>query len=1031
MKKLMVAVVALGVSLGVRGGDPISYDVSGNVSIPALEEDTTVEVASGVTVTNTAALTGSGKLTKTGAGTLVLSVAAQDFIGGIEIQTGVIDVLVQDALGTGNIDIVGTTTDKRQLHFGNNTAAMTVPNSIYVNSAGTTAVIFFDWSKIPNVKSQPKKVTLTGGILAESDLYIDDQLQSTQGSYNYVTFDCPVNAAGHTISFGVGCTPYWNQKVTAKRFACSGGYGSASRRKTGGHYFYAPNEIGEIKVCYNTVYAKCEHAFDGAVFNWTDYTADSSAGRGGINLAADGAKVPYLTSAKKGSGSTSDNCSGLYGPVGSTVTITGATDVASATAYCALRTAVTLVMDAPGFTQELAGRTHNTTGDIIVRNGTLRTSGIAAFAGLSSVQVEGGTFAYTSTVDTAFAGLTNLTVRSGATASFTSPQTALFPTDSTMDLCLETGANLVLPEGMTDIYAQYFYWGTKGKAVGDYTHEQVSGIPEGVTVHVAKAPAEVLTPIGWTGGAGENTSVASAANWGETGNDFDFSGNKYQATFAPAEAAGRVASVIGSVYLNKLTFANDSFLVRGEGADASLFIYDNGLAIEPAASAEDPARTYVLDVPTTFLADASVTVPANATLCLSNGMSSAYNLEVIGDGKLVLAGETSVSGKFRIRTKESTRLSGRITSPNGPDVTTSPDATHSDAALVLDSSASVGNNGANGRPIIFDNVVIEKPLQIVPRSSYDHYPADIQAAANSTNVILSKEWNASPSMRIEALAGSLLAFSNAVAVGWGLQTRGDGTIQFAGGIWVNKTWNIRAGTVFCDKSLSAPAISFTEVNDAKLVCGPSLASIPYVSFSYDKKYQQGVDVTDHVVSTPFVVGPSYDTKYLTGREGGVLRFTSGTLDDPACKAATNVRCRVEGALGLQAHVPLDRCLFLTNRTFTSTGPLIASCGVLELAADAFWTNGTRIVATGVHELTNGTLRVNSAKSLSKNVAAEITGLGKFEIPSGVNLRVASLTVDGEAVANGVYDRNSDELSGHLVGDGQVTVGPSGMLLIIR
>lgn len=484
--------------------------------------------------------------------------------------------------------------------------------------------------------------------------------------------------------------------------------------------------------------------------------------------------------------------------------------------------------------------------------------------------------------------------------------------------------------------------------------------------------------------------------------------------------------MIGSVYLNRLTFANDSFLVRGEGADASLFIYDNGLAIEPAVSAEDPARTYVLDVPTTFLADATVTVPANTTLCLSNGVSSAYNLEVTGNGQFNLNGGASVAGQLKIGQTGSVRLSGRITSPNGADTTSDP----SKAADCLVLNAAL-NKTSSRKPIVLDNVVIEKPLKVLPAVSTEHYPVDVQAAAGSTNVILSRYFNASPMIKFESLADSLLVFSNTVSIGWTLQTRSasSGLIHFAQGFSSEKGYTIRTGNVLCDKKASAASISFNDAGNGKFVCGPELTALPRVNFVNSSK-EHGFDLRGNTVTIPVVTGAGGSHQYFTGTEGAVLRFTSGSLDNDVCKAVTNLKVRVDGALGVEAAVPAGNCLFLTNRTFASTGPLIASRGVLELAADAVW-SGTRIVATGVHELTNGTLRVNSAKSISKKVAAEITGLGKFEVPAGVTMKVASLTVDGEALPLGTYDRTSPELDGHLIGDGKVMVGPPGFVLLFR
>lgn len=124
---------------------------------------------------------------------------------------------------------------------------------------------------------------------------------------------------------------------------------------------------------------------------------------------------------------------------------------------------------------------------------------------------------------------------------------------------------------------------------------------------------------------------------------------------------------------------------------------------------------------------------------------------------------------------------------------------------------------------------------------------------------------------------------------------------------------------------------------------------------------------------------------------------------------------------------------LTNQAFASCGDLTVTNGVLELAAGASWPNGTNFTARG-----SGTLKFAAAKQVGRKIARlHFAENGKIYIPEGVTLKVAAADVlesgsdEPTPVALGTYDGTSGLLRDRIEGGGQVMVGPSGVVLIVR
>ena len=106
---------------------------------------------------------------------------------------------------------------------------------------------------------------------------------------------------------------------------------------------------------------------------------------------------------------------------------------------------------------------------------------------------------------------------------------------------------------------------------------------------------------------------------------------------------------------------------------------------------------------------------------------------------------------------------------------------------------------------------------------------------------------------------------------------------------------------------------------------------------------------------------------------------------------------------------------------TSTGGISVSNGRL------IFTTGSWRNASGVNVSGDGVIEIHNGNAFRKDTPFVITGEstdGKIVIPSGVSVKVASLTVNGRQI-NGVVE------SGLVTGGGRLIAGKGGFCIIFR
>ena len=111
--RLVSAAVAAGLvgfmSLAVQAKDYTGDVNDGVIAFGEITEDSTITIASGTTVSNLTAITGTGALAISGGGTLVMAAESPAYSGAITIDNTIVRLAAENPLGTGKVTLNGAT----------------------------------------------------------------------------------------------------------------------------------------------------------------------------------------------------------------------------------------------------------------------------------------------------------------------------------------------------------------------------------------------------------------------------------------------------------------------------------------------------------------------------------------------------------------------------------------------------------------------------------------------------------------------------------------------------------------------------------------------------------------------------------------------------------------------------------------------------------------------------------------------------------------------------------------------------------
>lgn len=518
----------------------------------------TIDIPSGEEVTRSEKFTGSGKITKTGAGKLILDNPNNDWTGGIKIDAGSLTAAATGCLGSGTVTVGGTSaatlyfqqkaTDENAFTFANAITYGRSSSRVQFKSDTTTTGTINGAGNDPYLGAdEGVTVTCKGALTAYSNRsFIFDQLKGT------VIFEDAVTTMTSLTE--------WQQ----------------NGNNNGGRVCLA-NTGNAPHICIASIKYECQAA--GVLPASKEIRRNRySSSYGGLDLNGFDQTVSAVDvcgQSALGSSSTAENIST---PDGKPATLTFRNTATSSAKVCdfALNGPLSLVIDCESTsTQTFINRTNGMTGDITVSSGTFKMTGTSSFPGVRK-----------------------LTVAADAKALVESTATQVF--SDALELDLSEGSELAL-NGTQVSVSKLTYKGVE-LPVGYYSSDLCPAITSG-SVRVVPLGTDTVV---WTG-EGADTKFSTMGNW--SADSIDFSRNGLAATFA---AGGTEAAVDTNVLFSALTLSAPTFAFTDAGG---LMTFSMAQLVFGDATGN---RMYEFAAPTVVDGNLSITSPADTTIMLSH-----------------------------------------------------------------------------------------------------------------------------------------------------------------------------------------------------------------------------------------------------------------------------------------------------------------------------------------------------------------------------------------------------------------------------
>ena len=610
--------------------------------------------------------------------------------------------------------------------------------------------------------------------------------------------------------------------------------------------------------------------------------------------------------------------------------------------------------------------------------------------------------------------------------------TASLPfTDNKIDMTVAKGAEITIPEGMTISLKSLTVDGVK-QYKGFYSSANLPQIKGSGQIYTdGELPTKVEAT--WTAGGAGDTSIGTAANWDKAVPSF--TGYSLSAFFA---TSGTEALVDRKLELCRLAFDAPNGFALKAGANGEVSIGADGLVIAAKQTEDDPDLSYAIEPAVALYDEQTWTVPVGRLLTLGNGFSNADGAftTVTGSGTLVWNGTNTLAATA---TFDNTLLKvedGLVASVN-----------HEWEGSITGGAASTKvmefSVDTVGTGIELANGIIEKTIRFKKTKSGVPIIVAKQGTTNEISGYIRQADNVYTGFMTET--NSVLTVSGGYMSSSTLTSKyGPGTLRIR-----NRSFGACGGTLgfSCQDGAVIFDVASPDI-DKWLPIGTKVGVATSVEFNADRvatkaRFAAGVPADGNnkfylnasTAETPcqaefhatvqnfqqVLVGP-WTT--LHGDTGSALCVIGNQdNDDHVVEAARAVQGRIEGALSIQ--MGGTGTLLLKSQAFASTGDLVVTNGVLELAADASWANGANVIVSG-----NGCLKLNAKQNLGKTVTKlQVSENGTVDIAAGVGVTVAEAWVGGVKLEDGVY-RKSDETP-WLTGEGCLRVGQTGVLLIIR
>lgn len=938
----------------------------------AAEFTNTSETLAELTIENVEAaefsgkISGNIKLVKVGAGQLDIT-TVNDFTGGVDLRAGIINFTVAGSLGSGKVTISSGAT----LRLG---AAVECSNPIHLMASG---------SKLISANASSK---FMGDITGESGItFTPDH----SGNKKHFTVYGSVTIPDGVVKAAYRQETYVNFRGPVKVKAVDGNNG-------GGHVaafrFYSNENMWQyfqFRRYNNSSYAPY---FAAGAIPVTSYINMKNRTSTSYGFSIDGDqcfKYLQFTTPDKGCAHLKANSLSTV-TLGSEVEVTGSQ---SGTAYIFEGSSLSLVYS-PENTDSpwtIASGTSTMKGTLTVERGILSIEGSATFANVPKITVnESGVFSCTSTGTT--------------------------PLNSLKHIELSEEATFNVGEGIEISLDSFLVDGKPPRAFGWFTGSDNENPVEGdqKSIPQIKGTGRIYIPFQgsateatWDGGAGESdTLVTTAANWdGDTLPDFS---GGLTAAFA---TGGKVATFTSVSSLDAINFsAEEGFTLNAQDENAKV-VLASGIAV--AENSGETVVTNTLDVPLHMTGEQNWQTPANTVLEIRKPITSETSTLFIlgGRGSYDIYSTNTFSGSVKL-----TNGLTRVFTKRG-------------AFGVSEDGSNVALQNNQGARLTLYGTEIDKPFTLSKPAGNN--AGGLTFAAGASNAFL-KAFTAGHNWTPSPAHGAVIAFLGETTIGsyfrpdmtagsvkmifGGRASFGTGS-QFYGGTTVFKSSsNTLANVEGTDKSLV-----YVRVNTTLDLQAPDcFKNTPNVTMANQDGRNESyirLNGNDQSFGNLNIVNPY---GYITTPSDKPATFAFDQTSDWTPRADV-FQGPISLSKGGMATVTINSSMQTTGDDLTVTG------GTLAFGESGVLSSVTNITVSGEGSLVTLVSKANLPNH--KKSILRLNDGGKLQIPSGMNLKVAELYIDGNKRRDGNY--TAGNAADIVAGEGSLIVGSPAFKIIIR
>ncbi len=573
---------------------------------------------------------------------------------------------------------------------------------------------------------------------------------------------------------------------------------------------------------------------------------------------------------------------------------------------------------------------------------------------------------------------------------------------SAQNLVMAAGTQIALAEG-TELEFASVTFGEASVAPGFYTG---SGGPSAATVlpwisgtgvlsvPYSETPATTVADMWNAEGSAGLMSVASS--WvGESAPNL--ATGEFLPTFANAGSGAVVDtnSVVKGIVFNA---AND-FALTGT---SPLTVLGDGIT----AAAAESAREYTVSAPLVAGLSQTWSVGENATVAIEGnfGGPRAATVTKTGSGTLDISGANSYPGALAV-TEGQLRLSGVF----GRSAAT-------DGALSCGSSANITLAGAT----------INKPVSYSQTANLVNV---LTAEAGATNVFKGRvSLTGTKASPLTLGDGAVVIFEDGMSVdlnGKNFYPQASETPTVAPLICFKGRPSVVSSSI-SDTFSPRVTCRFETIGNTIVKCQSALnsgrleATVDYAWNGTDGIEQFDINGNGFVIDVGSTRQCIQNLTLMDNKYSLAVAGNGGTLElaPTAADRTLNLsRVAFTDSVSLQKHGAEK--LTLAGAAVESYGDVTVTNGVLEFAADASWLNGTNVTVSG-----SGTLKINAAKTFSKDAVIRFADEGKIYVPAGVT-QVFAEGWDGDNKMRGTYT------TGRVTGGGAIQIAGPGLLIIVR